>query len=119
MPLGPLANRRAVAGKAGAAATRHREASGREQAHKLRSTLMNAAIGAPTRSTLRESESGALAEDLFELAIVNVFFHTSSEFHRRRPCRAELRDSLKFRFRQSCAVTICDRFKFLNRARLR
>jgi len=47
---------------------------------KLRSILFHAAVSAPTRSTLRESESGARGEELFELAIVNVFSHSSSEF---------------------------------------
>jgi hypothetical protein len=46
----------------------------------LRSTYLNAAADAPTRSTLRESESGALVEELSELAIVYVFSLLSSEF---------------------------------------
>ena len=71
-----------------AAATRWREASVRELTIKLRSILIIAAVGAPSRSTLRESESGALGENLFELATLNVFSHSSSEFHSRFSRRA-------------------------------
>ena len=59
----------------------------RELTETLRLTLLNAAADAPTRSTLRESESGALVEDLFELATLTVFSHSSSEFHRPRTRR--------------------------------
>src|ERR1019366_4389723 len=88
MSSGPLVRRRAAAAVKRAAATRWREASVRELTIKLRSILIIAAVGAPSRSTLRESESGALGENLFELATLNVFSHSSSEFHSRFSRRA-------------------------------
>src|ERR1019366_10760425 len=88
MSSGPLVRRRAAAAVKRAAATRWREASVRELTMKLRSILIIAAVGAPSRSTLRESESGALGEDLSELAILIVFSHSSSEFHSRFSRRA-------------------------------
>jgi len=81
-------SRRAVAVVKRAAATRCRVASVRELTMKLRLILIIAAVGAPTRSTLRESESGARGEKLSELATPSCFLILRASFLSRFSRRA-------------------------------